>query len=92
MSEVATAVDAKTAIELAKKALLELFADEQLSNLGFEEIEAIQGGGWKITLGFSRPWNQPQNPMVAAFNNPRRTYKTIDIQPDGKVGAVKNRD
>ena len=49
----------KDAARMAKTYLTDLFADEQIMNVGLEEIE-FDGmtNVWRITIGFSRPWDQ----------------------------------
>ena len=86
------ALKASEAIEIAKKELLFLFRDEQLLNLGLEEIELADSASWNITLGFSRPWNNLNNPAIAALTNPRRTYKVVNVGSGGEVLSIKNRD
>ena len=86
------ALKAPEAVEIAKKQLLLLFKDEQLMNLGLEEIDSAEGAGWNITLGFSRPWNNSSNPISSALSNPRRTYKVVNVSNGGEVLSIKNRD
>ena len=49
----------KDAARMAKTYLTDLFADEQIMNVGLEEVE-FDGmkSAWRITIGFSRPWDQ----------------------------------
>ena len=86
------ALKASQAVEIAKNELLFLFRDEQVQNLGLEEIEPTEAAGWNITLGFSRPWNNLNNPAIAALSNPRRTYKVVNVSSGGEVLSIKNRD
>lgn len=75
-------VDVKQAVGLAKQHILDLFADEEVSNLGLEEVEFDdQGKNWLVTLGFSRPWDAPRNALVALASEAyaRRTYKIVRI-------------
>jgi hypothetical protein len=54
-------MDTKEAIAAAKKYLNDVYADEELTNLGLEEVEhVLAAGNWVITLSFSRPWNTPR--------------------------------
>ena len=92
-------MDTKQAIATAKRYVEEAFADEQLSNLGLEEIEQDpESGEWRITLAFSRPWSSPRTDVQqAAFDalgiptNLRRSYKVVTIDPSGKVLSMKSR-
>ena len=52
-------MDVKEAAQTAKAYVAELFAGEQITNLGLEEAEFDRlSNTWKITIGFSRPWDQ----------------------------------
>ena len=84
--------EAKQAVSIAKHHLQEIYQDETLLNLGLEEVENRVGLGWLVTLGFSRPWNNPLNPIVASLANPRRTYKVVNVATDGSIQSIKNKD
>jgi uncharacterized protein YdeI (YjbR/CyaY-like superfamily) len=88
-------MDVKEAVKLAKEHVLDLFADENITNLGLEEVSFYdQDGEWTVTLGFSRPWDEPRNTLasLAQTNLPRRSYKIVRIDDNGKVKGVKNRE
>ncbi len=54
-------MDVVEAVSTAKKYILKLFQDEKILNLGLEEAFFDESQGvWHITLGFSRPWDNPQ--------------------------------
>jgi hypothetical protein len=91
------AVDAKEAIAAAKKYLNEVYADEQVTNLGLEEVEHIPASGnWAITLAFSRPWNTPRTRAQEILENLggvsslKGSSKVITIADDGTVLSMKN--
>jgi hypothetical protein len=86
-------MNVKQAVELAKAKIRELFADEEISNLGLEEVEFDESDDqWVITVGFSRPWDNPRS-ALAALSLPKRTYKTIRIDNKGNDNyKVKNRE
>jgi hypothetical protein len=91
-------MDAKQAIAAAKAYLSDIYADEQVTNLGLEEIEHLpMDGGWLITLGFSRPWNTPRTRAqevlenLGAVSSLKRSYKIISMAEDGTVISMKNR-
>lgn len=90
-------MDAKRAIKIAKSYVAEVFGDEGARNIGLEEIER-ENGLWRVTVGFSRPWDAaPQSFLDLAIAPdgppPRRVYKIVSVQDqDGTVTAVKNRD
>jgi hypothetical protein len=88
-------MDVKHAVDIAKKYVGELFVQEGISNLGLEEVEFDeQMGEWRVTVGFSRPWDSIGG--IAGFAtqpNPRRSYKVVRISDaSGLVVSVKNRD
>ena len=89
-------MDVKQAVGLAKQHILDLFADEKITNLGLEEVELDeQANEWIITLGFSRPWDEPRNAVaaLAQSNLPRRSYKVVRISDKlNHVVSVKNRE
>lgn len=88
-------MDVKAAVKLAKEHVLDLFAEENITNLGLEEVSFYDGDGeWTVTLGFSRPWDEPRNTLasLAQTNLPRRSYKIVRIDDNGKVKGVKNRE
>jgi uncharacterized protein YdeI (YjbR/CyaY-like superfamily) len=91
-------MDVKEAIAAAKKYVDEVYADEQVTNLGLEEVEhVLAAGNWVITLGFSRPWNTPRTRAqevlenLGAVSSLRRSYKVITIADDGTVLSMRNR-
>lgn len=89
-------MDVKAAVKLAKEHVLDLFADENITNLGLEEVELTQDEQeWVVTLGFSRPWDEPRNTLasLAESNIPRRSYKTVRIyDQSATVSCIKNRE
>lgn len=89
-------MDVKQAVALAKQYVLDLFAEEKITNLGLEEVEFDeQTKEWIVTLGFSRPWDEPRNVLAALAQTPytRRAYKVIRISDvRGSVLAVKARE
>jgi len=92
------AMDVKEAIAAAKRYLNEVYADEQVTNLGLGEVEhVLAAGNWIITLGFSRPWNTPRKRAqevlenLGAVSSLKRSYKVITIADDGTVLSMRNR-
>lgn len=86
-------MNVKDAVNTAKKYVVELFADEDLSNVGLEEVEFDDSTKvWKVTIGFSRPWDRVLTPMTAiAHGGPLpRSYKVVRIDDaTGTVVSVK---
>lgn len=90
-------MDVKAAVALAKQHVLELFADERIVNLGLEEVEFDEPNNtWHVTLGFSRPWDEPRNTfaiMAGRESFPKRSFKIVRIHdPSQKVVSVKSRE
>lgn len=95
-------VQVKEAVAAAKAYVKDVFAEESISNLGLEEVEFEPGAeSWRITVGFSRPWNSPrtraQQVMEAIqgeqITPQRRVQKVVIISDrDGSVLSVKNRE
>lgn len=96
-------MDVKEAVKLAKEHILDLFSEEDIRNLGLEEVEFNEEAKeWLITLGFSRPWNEPEslNNIARAVAQLRsdqllqRSYKVVRISDDSlhRIISVKNRE
>ena len=68
--------------------------EKQITNLGLEEAEFERiSNTWKITVGFSRPWDQ-KNVLSAALGEgrPARSYKVMRISNEsGDVESLKDR-
>jgi hypothetical protein len=88
----------REAVAAAKGHIQELFADEQIANLGLEEVEFDEATGtWTVTLGFSRPWDKPVGPFAnlapLELRPWRRDYKIIQISDaTGNLISIKNRE
>lgn len=89
-----TNMDVREAAQVAKEYLIDLFDGEGITNVGLEEVEFDEESiDWKITVGFSRPWDH-KNPLTAALaeGRPARSYKVLRINDeDGRVISVKER-
>ena len=88
-------MDVKEAVKTARGYVVELFANEQIMNVGLEEVvfEEISNN-WKITIGFSRPWDQQKNVLSAALGEGRlaRSYNVLRINDDtGEVESLTDR-
>lgn len=88
-------MNVKDAVKLAIGYVMDLFQDEQISNVGLEEVEFDHDDStWLVTIGFSRPWDYPKNVVTAISgeSKPRRSYKVLTILDSSEeVIAVKNR-
>jgi hypothetical protein len=87
-------MDVKEAARFAKDYISELFASEQITNVGLEEIEFDRRADmWKITVGFSRPWDgSGAASIILGQTHLRRSYKVILVEDKtSRVESVKDR-
>jgi uncharacterized protein YdeI (YjbR/CyaY-like superfamily) len=87
----------REAVTAAKKYVSEIFAEEQITRLTLEEVEFDEAAGiWNITIGFSWPWDAPQNAFAALghdLSQWRRRYKVVRISDaTGQLLSIKNRE
>ncbi|HEY0075966.1 MAG TPA: hypothetical protein VGB77_17835 [Abditibacteriaceae bacterium] len=98
-------MNVKEAVAAAKNYIQDVFADEQISDVGLEEVEFEDVTDfWHITIGFSRPWhktttnNHPLKQQLALSQlmretTLRRDYKVVTIKDStGGIVSVKNRE
>lgn len=96
-------MNVKEAIVAAKDYVKEVYADEQVADLGLEETDYDDTqGNWLITLGFSRPWTTPRSTTRLLLDqmgatdraapSRKRVYKLVTIDREGKVVSMKNRE
>ena len=87
-------MDVKEAVKRAKEYLTDLYQGEEITNVGLEEVVfEDRSNSWKITIGFSRPWDH-KNALVAtlADNRSLRSYNVLSINDDsGKVESLMDR-
>ena len=87
-------MDVKEAVKRAKEYLTDLYQGEEITNVGLEEVVfEDRSNSWKITIGFSRPWDH-KNALVATLADSRslRSYKVLSINDDsGKVESLMDR-
>ena len=83
-------MDVKEAVGTARAYVIDLFADEQITDVGLEEVRLDHDAdAWRITIGFSRPWDLENNPTSAMCEKPKgRSYKVVAI--DDKTGRVES--
>ena len=74
-------MDVKNTVALAKQHIKDLFAAEGISDLGLEEVEYDNDERvWRVTIGFSRPWDEPKGPLGQfAGVKKAREYKDVRI-------------
>ena len=88
-----TSLNAKNAVNSAKTAVTDLFAQEGVFNLGLEEVEFDDAQEqWHITVGLSRSWDKRQGILADLASTTGSTYKVVTIDKEGKVLSIKNRD
>lgn len=88
-------MNVKDAVKFAVRHVIELFEDEELTNVGLEEVEFDDPSQeWIVTVGFSRPWDYPQSrlaELAGVANAPKRSFKIVRINDrTQRVVAVKN--
>ena len=82
-------MNVKQAVAIAKEHIAELFAEEEILNLGLEEVELDDKELWRVTIGFSRPWNRNVGSVLSGENS--RSYKIVILSDkDGDVLSVKD--
>ena len=53
----------KEAARTAKEYVADLYAGEEITDIGLEEVEFNDRlNDWVVTIGFSRPWDQKNQP------------------------------
>ena len=56
-------MDVKEAVRRAKNYLDDLYQAEEIANVGLEEVVfEDMSNTWKVTIGFSRPWDYRKAP------------------------------
>ena len=99
MSDDQEEIDVKTAVRSALAFVRELYEDEEISNLGLEEVD-LEETVWHVTVGFSRPWDYPAMPSPLIQANifqkgvrprPAREYKVVRVDSNGVARGMENR-
>lgn len=92
----------KEAAQYAKQYVVDLFTQEDIKDIGLEEIE-FDGTSdiWRVTIGFSRPWDRINEASYASSVNeflgtPRKRIREMKIvtldDSNGRILSVKNRE
>ena len=89
-------MNVKEAVSRAKDYVSDIFANEEIEELGLEEVEFdSEANCWSVTVGFARPWEKKRETNSLSFlasNALRRTYKVVLINAnDGSVTSVKDK-
>jgi hypothetical protein len=90
-----TNMDVKEAVQIAKEYVVNLFEEEQIVDVGLEEVKFDHDSAtWEITIGFARSW-QRGGTMKYPFDeagNLVRSYKVVHINDEsGRVERLKDR-
>jgi hypothetical protein len=85
-------MDVKAAVKIAKSYVSDLFSEEQIRNVGLEEVEFDETSKeWLVTVGFARSWDE-RSGLEKAMIGVHRSYKVIRLSNvDGHVISVKDR-
>ena len=92
-------MDVRAAARTAKAYIAEVFADEDIDELGLEEVDFDDRANlWQITVSFLRPRGEMDRYQAAASGYPagtptmRRSFKVVNIDDgSGSVRSVKHR-
>lgn len=87
-------MDVKEAVSVAKSYLADVLSEEDVTNVGLEEIEFDDSDStWKITLGFSRPWDyQRARSWQTERRPPARSYKILRVADGtGRIESIRDR-
>ena len=95
-------MNVQEAVRLAKDYVKDIFVEEQITNVGLEEIEFNEDRDcWEITIGFSRPWDYQTRSPFENIHDPfktqrrpkTRSFKVVNIDSsNAKVLSVKNHE
>ncbi len=79
-------MEAREAVELAKRHVAEMFEAEPIKEVGLEELE-LKGDYWSVTIGFARDWPSSSG-VLRSLGGSKRTYKIVRI--DDRTGSVQS--
>ena len=87
-------MEVKKAVQVAREYVTELFDGEEIMDVGLEEVvfEDLTDT-WKVTIGFSRPWDRGASivPLMTQ-QHLRRSYKVVSVHDSTeKVQSIKDR-
>lgn len=87
-------MDVQEASTRAKELVREVFNEESITNLGLEEVWRDKDA-WRVTIGFSRPWNSVRDAVSIVSGQPlvKRSYKIVAIANDtGELISITDRE
>ncbi len=76
-------MDVKDATRAAKEYWEHVYSDEETKDVGLEEVQFDESHNtWKITFGFSWPWDLRNDRVLPGKSLPRHSYKVICIDDE----------
>lgn len=84
----------KEAIRIGREYVKDVFSEEDIADIGLEEvIFDDETDSWKVTIGFSRPWESAGSlSQRIAQAYPRRAFKVVCIRDsDGQIKSITDR-
>ncbi|QQX60897.1 MULTISPECIES: hypothetical protein [Pseudomonas] len=87
------AIGIKEAARVAVSVVADLFDDQAISNVKFEEINR-RGFNWLVTVGFDRVIERNHQILGGALSSmfpTERTYKVVEVDSDGDLISVTDR-
>ncbi len=89
-------MDVSEAVRVAKEYIAHVFAEEEISHIGLEEVDFDDvSKTWRVTVGFYRPWdtgNVFDRALEGLPAQTRRSFKVVSIEYlDGHVLSMKDR-
>ena len=87
-------MDVKQAVQIAKEYVANLYSEEDIMNIGLEEVEFDEiSDQRRITIGFSRPWDLVKSTHIPISDVRRpRSYKLVRINDsDGQIVSLRDR-
>lgn len=80
-------MDVQEAVQVAKDYVRDVYVGEDIENVGLEEIKLDDVTGvWRITIGFSRPWDEQRGFAAKQIGAPpQRSYKIVNINDQSKM-------
>ena len=88
-------MDVKQAVRTAREYVVSLYDEEDIMDIGLEEVEFDElSDEWRVTIGFSRPWDKENSVVPIPYSDARRprAYKVVRIDDgDGQIISLKDR-
>ena len=87
-------MEVKQAVELAKQHIVDIFAEEEITDAALEEVRFnYEEDEWLVTIWFFRPWSVPARVRVFSEEHIKnRTYKVVHLNDaDGGLKGITDR-